>query len=334
MSRTLEQQFSHANCCLIRTNTSKLQYRRDHDGRTDGYLFSNENIDKFRAMSKTFSKFIRKRYPEVKLVKDISTEMAQAWIDSNRNNWSDATMNERISQLKMLFLRVSTVYHCEVACDPLKLVLPPGNGRKKRSVMITCEHIIMLRDSFAARDARCAARTALELAIRFGLRVKESAHLHTGNINIERRYIFVREGAKGGKRRYVPIREKDLAFAKELKEKVKHQEYVLGGVTRDAINKGIRREMQVLGIDKHYPDTTNHSIRKYYAVERFNEEIAKGKDEISAWETVQRELGHGDKFRTPLYRAYIAEPMENQGKRESRALADMFDKIDWDEIEE
>lgn len=331
MSRTLEQQFSHANCCLIRTNMSKRQYRKDHDGRTDGYLFSNENIDKFRSMSKTFAKFIRKNYPEVKLVRDISTEMAQAWIDSNRNNWSDATMTERISQLKMLFLRVSTVYHCEVACDPFKLILPPENGFKARSVMISCEHVVMIRDSFAARDARCAARTALELAIRFGLRVKESAHLHTEDINLERCYIHVREGAKGGKRRYVPIREKDLEFVRELKENVKHQEYVLGGVTRDAINKGIRREMQALGIDKYYPNTTNHSMRKYYAVERFNEEIANGKDEISAWETVQRELGHGNMFRLPLYNAYIQEPKETAEKRKCPKLEDLMGKIDMEE---
>ncbi len=333
MKRTIEQQLSYSTCSLIRTNYSKRQYRMTHGGKTDGYLFSNENIRKYRDTIKSFAKFIHKNYPEVKLVKNITTEMLQAWIDANRNNWSDATMAEKISQLKMIFLRVERVYHCEAACEPLDLIVPPKNGNKKRSIMISCEHIIMIRDSFASRDAKCAARIALELAVRLGLRVKECEHLHPEDINLERRYVYVCEGGKGGKRRYVPIREADYEYFRELKDNTKNQEYVLGGVTSCAINKAIRREMKALGIDKYYLDTTTHSVRKHYAVTRYKEERLKGKDEIEAWETVQCELGHGPKFRLPLFKAYIAEPMKNEDKTGWVDLADLFEEIELSELE-
>lgn len=331
MARTIGQQFNYAICSMIKTNNSKRQYRVNHGGRTDGYLFSNENIRKTRDMAKSLAKFLKRKHPEVKFAKDITTAMLQEWISENQGNWSDATVRERISQLKMLFLRISRVYDCEVACNPFELVAPPKRNIKYRCCMLSYEHLDMIRKSFKERDSKCASRIALELACRFGLRVKECAHLHVEDINLERRYIYVREGAKGGKRRYVPIRDKDFEYAKELKKSVEGQEYVLNGVTVDGINKGIRREMRSLGIDKYYPYTAIHSMRKYYAVERYNEEIANGKDEISAWETVQRELGHGNMFRLPLYDAYIQEPKETAEKRKCPKLVDLMGKIDMEE---
>lgn len=111
---------------------------------------------------------------------------------------------------------------------------------------------------------------------------------------------------------------------------------ILGRASGNIEGITIRREMKRLGIDVEYPDTTTHAIRKFYAVERYFEELDRGFDEISAWEIVQKELGHGDKFRLPLFRAYIQEPIENsiesaeQGNKrmtERRDLADLVEEV-------
>lgn len=309
--RSLERQFTHAICTCMHLGESKRQYRMDHHGSTERRLFSIDNVNKLRGTTKQLANFIDREYPGVIFAKDITNEMLQRWLDSNRNNWSKATMYEKASQLKVIFKLVECCYKCYPVCDPFTLELPEIAPMKKRSVMIKEEHLIMIRNSFEERDSKSVARIGVELAMRFGLRAKESSCLSPENIDIANMKIHIVEGAKNGKKRDVPIRPKDLEYARALKVMTNGQRYVCGGSSRDVINLGIRREMKRLGIDVEYPDTTTHAIRKFYAVERYSEELDRGLDEISAWEIVQKELGHGDKFRLPLFRAYIQEPIDN-----------------------
>ena len=144
----------------------------------------------------------------------------------------------------------------------------------------------------------------MEITARTGLRIKEVARLHADRINIEKRVIEVREGAKNGKFRDVPIREKDLAFFRDLKERMAGQ-YVTRGVNEDTLNKGIRRGLQRAGLDKKYAATTNHALRKMYATERMEELRNAGLPERAAWLKVQQELGHGSQFREELFRVYV-----------------------------
>ncbi|WP_279238014.1 tyrosine-type recombinase/integrase [Candidatus Galacturonibacter soehngenii] len=142
------------------------------------------------------------------------------------------------------------------------------------------------------------------MAYRAGLRVKEIARLHSDNINLEKGVIEVREGSKNGKFRDVSIRTPDIAYFTDLKEEMKGQ-YICRGVSEDSLNRGIRRVMQDLSLDKKYYATTIHSIRKLYASERMQEEREKGLNERDSWCVVQQNLGHGNKFREELYKIYI-----------------------------
>lgn len=115
---------------------------------------------------------------------------------------------------------------------------------------------------------------------------------------------------------------------------------ILGRASGNIEGITIRREMKRLGIDVEYPDTTTHAIRKFYAVERYFEELDRGFDEISAWEIVQKELGHGDNFRMPLFKAYIQEPIDNseistavEDKKGYRNLIDILEPMTFEELE-
>ena len=185
---------------------------------------------------------------------------------------------------------------------PYEIEQPKNIGRESvRNMSIAREDIDLLRRNMPI-DSN--ARICLEITSRCGLRVNEVACLKRENINLEKRYLEIREGSKNGKWRNVPIRDKDLDFFRNLYENTSHR-YITHGVKPDSLNKGIRREMKELGISDKYLCTTNHAIRKAYASERMDEERAIGKSERKAWSIVQQELGHGSDFRQALYNAYI-----------------------------
>ena len=161
-----------------------------------------------------------------------------------------------------------------------------------------------LRDTM--QQSRSVGKIALEVTARCGLRVREVSHLHADRINLDKKVIEIREGAKGGKMRDVPIRDKDIAFFRELKEESKGG-YVTHGCKEGSLNAGIRRAMKECGIAAKYERTTEHAIRKMYATERFEEEKSRGLTDKQAWCRVQEELGHGTKYRHELFKAYIKQ---------------------------
>ncbi len=304
--RNINQQMQYAINQCIHIGESKRQYRMDNNGSTRGRLFSCDNIDKFRGTAKSLAKFLNTNYPEVKLVRDIKLAHIQDWIDIN-DQWSKRTVEEKISQIKHLIFMIEKVYHCKVQCNPYELEKPDMEDQKVRIQAMDAEDVDLLRKSWEERKAHTKGKIALELSDRTGLRVKECAYLENEEINLEGRRLELRHGTKNGKFRDVPIRDKHYEYFAGLKEETKGNKLVCGGISRDAINKSIRREMKRVGIADKYIDTTVHAIRKKYARERYQEEIDKGHSRLEAWNIVQEELGHGRDFRIVLFKAYIGE---------------------------
>jgi len=70
------------------------------------------------------------------------------------------------------------------------------------------------------KDCRSFARETIEISYRTGLRIDEVAHIRGCDINLENKSLHViEEGAKNGRARDVNIRDKDVEYFKQLKEK-------------------------------------------------------------------------------------------------------------------
>lgn len=272
-----------------------------------GYTRSVQTADNLRATANQFAEFMKKNHPEVRLMRDVKDRHIQAFLNDRSKNWSKATCESKISDMRVLMRKSEVVFGKMKTSENLQKVSVPMSSRgSTRDRAIEPKDIQALRDSFKARDAKTAARTALELSSRFGLRSKEAARLNTRNIDLKHGVIHLTE-TKGGKWRDVPIRPKDLAYITNLKEQLPNNTLVCHGTRAESLNAGIRREMQTLGISEKYPLTTEHALRKAYARERFQEELGKGLTDREAWTVVQQELGHGDHFREELFETYIGK---------------------------
>lgn len=302
--RSLKQQFNYAISQNCHIGESKRAYKGScaASGLSPdaSRVYSVQYAENLRDCAKSLSNFMNEKHPDVRMVRDIRSEHIQEWLDARSSQWTRQTAECRVSQIEKLQSVLNSTYKIGVDWN----VKPPEvvKADKIRTIGVDRADFERLREAMAGSD--CGGKTAMEITARTGLRIKEVARLHADRINLEKRVIEVREGAKNGKYRDVPIRDKDLAFFRELKERMAGQ-YVTRGVNEDTLNKGIRRGLQRAGLDKKYASTTNHALRKMYATERMTELRNSGLPERAAWLIVQKELGHGSQFRAELFRVYV-----------------------------
>ena len=306
--RSLKSQINYAITKNAHIGESKRSYRNQHDGKTNGRTFSVGYTEVLRDCANSFAKYIKAEHPDIRMAKEITTRVVQQWIDYNKDKWSNATTNNRISQMQVIAQQINNTYkEADIHLDELK-----NNKDQKRDDKIR-DKAMDRKDYEAIRynlqQSQSQARHAIEIAGRNGLRIKEISCLKTKNIDLEKNVLHITEGAKNGKYRDVPIRKMDRNYYLNLKKELENmkQEYVCGGVKEDSLNRAIRSEMKQLGLNRKYEKTTNHAIRKMYARERMEEERSNGKSEEKAWSIVQKELGHGSGFRQALYKTYIGK---------------------------
>lgn len=289
------------NCKI---GVSKRTDKRNPITDSNSKIYSVQYAENVRDTVKNFTNWAKENCSDLKMVRDIKSEHINAWIDSREKNWSNKTLENHISRMKLVQYQLNITYK-------LKLDFME-NKRPKREQAHTIRDKAMLRNDCDKIRNHMNSKTtkgkeAIEITSRTGLRAKEVARLHSSCINTVKWVIEVREGAKNGRFREVPIREKDRTYFADLKEKTNGR-YVCDGVKEDSLNVAIRRSMKDIGIDKKYPQT-EHAIRKLYATERMIElrgiEIADNRTERNAWSIVQAELGHSKTYRDALYKVYV-----------------------------
>ena len=299
-TRTIEQQLRYARCSNTKIGTSR-HAARTSGAHEKGDIYSCGRARQLDETASSFAKFMKSEHPEIKMVRDINKSHLQEWYNSRERNWSSATCREKISCMEIIKTQVERTYHC-------RLDWTIEHRERERP-----EHVrdkAMSRDDYerlreCLSERRGEAIRAVEITGRTGLRVREVACLRTERINTDKWCLEVREGAKNGRYRDVPIRSEDRDYFRALKGECERlgRDYVTNGVQPDSLNRGIRRAMKDLNIADKYPLTTDHAIRKMYAQERVQEEMRTGCDQRTAWNRVIGELGHGED-RTELMKTY------------------------------
>lgn len=299
--RSLNNQINYCISQNCRIGESKRAFKSNQNNKDiKGQVFSVQTAENLRDTVKGFTNWLKAEHPEIRLARDIQSEHIQEWIDSKSAQWTQATLDNHISRMNIVCQQINNTFNTNIQLDIKKPTVI--KAQNVRNFAMEKSDLEELRKELAGR--RTEARTALEITYRTGLRSKEVARLHSSCINTEKWVIEVREGAKNGKHRDVPIRQADRAYFADLKEKTKGQ-YICKGVNEESLNRGIRRCLETIGKSDKYPNSTEHAIRKLYATERMQEERQTGKTERACWSIVQEELGHGKQFRQKLYNTYV-----------------------------
>lgn len=309
--RSIKQQL---NYCISRSSkTGQSKHSAKANGTyKHGELYGSKTINAYRDTAKNISNWLSEHHPEIIAVRDITPEIVQEWIDDRSENWSAKTLENHITHIKYLEQQAQKCYGKENIHFYSKDFERPTTKEAVRNQSITEKDFQALRS--AMENSRSFAKDALELTYRCGLRVDEVAHLKREDIDLRTGKIYVSpEGAKNGKARTVPIRDKDRFYFEGLLNRYPDNGY-LTKIDSKSIDKAIRRYMHNAKDEKgedlahKYPKETIHGIRKLYATERMHElrgdnPLPDKKEEMKHWNIVSAELGHGD-GRDALYNTY------------------------------
>lgn len=323
MARTsLKNQFKHAILTNSKLGDSKRADRLNGVN-VDEYVYSKQTLNALIDRTNHLSKYVKENFPDVKYIKDITPAMFSQYFES-QNGWNHRTRYEILHHFKKIEKIVSDRYSFDCHFTSWINVKKDGSTdeyNKVRNRRMTDDDYQKILNSFSNSQSNGAI--AMEIARRVGLRVNEIAHLKRECINIKKGIVEIREGAKNGRYRDVPIKFQDRDFFIRIKKNHTSfnngSDYVTGGVKADSLNRAIRRKMEIIhddiygNLSKKYDKTTTHAIRKLWAYERMVEvrgevnlwDIDRER-EIEAYKTIQGFLGHSDRnFREELYKDYI-----------------------------
>lgn len=302
-TRSLRQQFNYLITSNCRFGADKRALKNGSH-KQSSIIFSVKHAESLRATVSNLCNFLKETYPEIKRVNQITSQHIEEWYNARISKWSKSTLEMHGSNIRKLELLAKKMF---TTCnnDFSKAKYPEcvnRNPKRVRDVSMSEEDFRKLEKILDSGSSK--AKIAVQITYRAGLRINEVCHLKAERINIKKGVIEVREGAKGGRDRDVPIQKRDLEYFRKLKRKV-GKGYVCP-IKPCSANYAIRKAMIKAGIANKYLCTTTHSIRKLYAQKRYDELRNSGYSQgMEAFDVVANELGHNGN-RKDLFVTYIA----------------------------
>lgn len=302
-TRSLKQQFNYLITSNCKFGADKRAIK--HGSHKPGTIvFSVKHAESLRATVSNLCNFLKETHPEIKQVNQITSQHIEEWYNARVEKWSKSTLEMHGSNIRKLELLAKKMFKT-CTNDFSKAKYPDKvnrNPNRVRDIQMTEEDFRKLEKILDNGTSK--AKIAVQITYRAGLRINEVCHLKAERINLKKRVIEVREGAKGGRDRDVPIQPRDFEYFRELKHKV-GKGYVCP-VKPCSANLAIRKAMIKVGIANKYLCTTTHSIRKLYAQNRYDELRHNGYSQgMETFDIVAKELGHNGN-RTDLFKTYIA----------------------------
>lgn len=268
--------------------------------------YSRSRAETLRDRAKNFSSFMSDRFPEVRRARDITKDHILAYIEEHPQ-WSTATRREVISEMGVIERRVVGAYGSTQGWTE-GIEIPKTHERIRDRAMDRGDAELLEK---MLGDGRSRARDGFLAAEALGLRSCEVVGITGSDIDTKRWVAHLRGSyTKGGKDREVSIAPRDRERMRFLSDR--YGDRRICPMQSESYNKALRRVMKRAGIDEKYSNTTEHAVRKLWARDRY---VANGgilgrdpkRDPacMNAWLPVQKELGHGDRFRSELFETYI-----------------------------
>lgn len=317
-SRSIKNQLNYAvlECCAF--GESKRAEKMNHNSDANLYkIYSFTYRDDMKDIAKALAKHVEETTKH-KLVKDITTDDVQRFLDDKAKTARNTTLEKYRSQLMKLEQICRHVYKSKLAwsmADVLQPIsaMPSAKVRDKAIARDVAEKIAKTMQE----NSRSDAYKSPLLSSYLGMRVEETSLIRAKAVRLSGGEFGLGEVAitdniaKGGRDRIIPVIDKktrdcleDLIAGKEP------MDFLIQ--TRDGenmqpanITNQFRKALVAMGLDKEYAHTKNHALRKDFA-QRFYDMIRETKGKAAAIEATNRVLGHGAQRSVQELSAYVA----------------------------
>lgn len=274
--------------------------RRYHDkkyGRT-GMIRSIGTMKCMVADTSQFAHFIKKYWPEVRYLEEVTPEMAQAFIvDHIRQEKGGGYIGRVIASIRKLADACRKAGIFTQDCPPLLMhdgedaVI--GFHSDPRPLPYTDKQAEVLIKSIADNDPTVAL--VLRTMWVIGLRVSEATYLRAQDINIETGVVTLAGNVnhtKGGRPRDVKVQMDGRKFLAELRaigdKRPDGHIFTSRKALPDRARHQVLKSCRELGI----PQLGTHGFRKTFAVNDYQRNRAAGQSDPQALLNTSRQQGH------------------------------------------
>ncbi len=283
---------------IFRPGASRHAAKRHH---RDGTLITG--INTMRSMSADvhqFTRFIRRRWPEVKYLPQVKSEMALFYIEAlMERHISGGNIGRQCSTIRKLdaaFRKEGTLPSDAPPLLPLRSEGGPGGFHSKPKPIPYTEKqaqaIIQYLESINPEIARL-----LKVMWKAGLRVTEATYLRAQDIDLENQAIILNaEGninrTTGGRPRVVEYQADCSDFFAALKNLAEDQHTGHLFANRRGLPDRARQRVRQACAALNIACLGTHAFRKAFLVGNYHQLRAQGADDRQALLATSHQLGH------------------------------------------
>lgn len=279
-------------------------------GQKNSKIYSWSSFHARQDTAMQFAAFVKEHYPAVKEVKQLTPEMAEAFVLSKAGSCTSETLDCYRSNLAGLASNINRTYATAHIDLRVSKVVGTTANQASRCKPMTDAHIAILRDSYRPGTT---GHTAVTLAASTGCRASELVRLKGQDIEIKSSTsatVFVKSG-KGGRDRTIQISNPSAVSALSgIKASVADSQRIIPCKT-GSVQKSINRHMSALqgsagcSLKSEYLCSGVHAIRKNWAQSEYDRYRSEHSRQESL-DYVSQQLGHGENRDLATLQRFIA----------------------------
>lgn len=214
-------------------------------------------LECYRQQADIFAKWMADNYSEAKEVRQVSREVAAAFLDSLSKRTSPNTYNKYVSLLRLIWRTIGEEARCLVnPWDGVqRKAQPKTNGRRA----LTVEELAKV-----TADLTGEMRVLFALGIYTGLRLGDCVMMDWGSIDLVRRVIVTipRKTARTGREVEIPIHPVLFSMLEEI-EANKRKGHLLPNIAADYLRDSARITDRIQAIFRNAGIETKKAVEGY-----------------------------------------------------------------------
>lgn len=266
-------------------------------------IFSYSDRSNLVDLASGFAAYMKQTYPQIREVKNVTTDHVQAFMSAKCDTASQATLSQYASRFSKLERLVNDTYKsCNV--DFHSIVVPASNvngGGKIRSQMLAASDYRTLLNGTTNTNLY----NALTLSYCCGLRAAECSKLQAKDWNPKTGTISIVD-SKGKRSREVKVPAQHLNVVRAVMTSTEGR---ICNCQTESLQKAFRRELTARGLSDTYKNGAFHLARKAYATNTYKELRSQGVSVQDSLSAVSQSLSHGAN-RNDLMKQYICCPIQ------------------------
>lgn len=305
IGHSIKNQINYAINKCWNEGTQKRNYKMQEGKDMSHQVFSYSESFRLKDVAKDFSNYLKREYPTIRQIKDISPNVIQRFLDS-KTHCSKQTITTYYNSLKKIDMILNHTYktYSTKFIDIIKpnttIAKDYQSGKGVANQMSSSDFNKLLE---YCKNNPSQSSYVIQLQKYLGIRVNELTHgIKIENIDFANNKLII-TNTKGGKELIRDLTPQSSTLLKEIiSKKYEPKGERLFTIENNSVNKYLARTESKIGIEGKY---SIHNIRSRIAQDYFDNLREQGKSKNEALKETSLFLNHRTEREQMLTQSYI-----------------------------